>query len=70
MRIQNEINMQNQKNKMINASWKLCKKLNKANLKHKLHMAHNPWKEASLPPYSILCASSQKLYPNVTFPSL
>jgi len=53
----------------MQVEWKLCKKLNKNNLKHKLYTAHNLWKEASLPPYNILCASSQKLYPNVTFPS-
>jgi len=57
------------KRQLMQVEWKLCKKLNKNNLKHKLYTAHNLWKETSLPPYNILCASSQKLYPNATFPS-
>jgi hypothetical protein len=39
----------NKKRWLVQIKWKWCDGLNNDNLKHKLHMAHKFWEEASLP---------------------
>ncbi len=49
-RVQDEINLQNKKKKVVSASeWKWCGEFSKDNFKHKLYMACNLWEEAPLP---------------------